>query len=36
MAYLEAAGAEPGGEVTVELERATAKATIVGLPFYKR
>jgi aminomethyltransferase len=36
MAYLDADHAEPGGAVTIDLERAVVNATIVGLPFYKR
>jgi aminomethyltransferase len=36
MAYLDAGHAEPGGSVTIDLERAAVDAKIVQLPFYKR
>jgi aminomethyltransferase len=35
MAYLDAAHAEPGGAVVVDLGRAEAQAEVVALPFYK-
>ena len=36
MAYLDAGHAEPGGSVTIDLERTAVDAKIVKLPFYKR